>query len=57
MTNNQDKWTPLSREIVFQKYGRKIEKVMYRLPNGEVKDYYLKKEGPAIAILNSVPGV
>lgn len=43
-------WTALSREIVFQKYSRKIEKVMYLLPDGKEEDFYIKKEGPAVGI-------
>ena len=47
----QQPWKKLSHEIVFQKYSRKIEKSMFRLPNGEEKDFYIKVEGPAVAIL------
>ncbi|MFA5030861.1 MAG: NUDIX hydrolase [Patescibacteria group bacterium] len=51
MSKKIEKWKELSREIVFQKYSRKIEKVMYRLPNGKESDFYIKKEGPAIGML------
>ena len=51
MSNKIEKWKELARELVFRKYSRGIEKVKYLLPNGEEKDYYLKKEGPAVAIL------
>lgn len=51
MSNKVEKWEELSREIAFQKYSRKIEKVMYKMPNGEESDFYLKKEGPATGIL------
>jgi ADP-ribose pyrophosphatase len=34
-------WTELSRETVFQKYGRKIDKVIFKLPNGIESDFYL----------------
>lgn len=51
MSNKVEKWEELSREIAFQKYSRKIEKVMYRMPNGKESDFYLKKEGPATGIL------
>jgi ADP-ribose pyrophosphatase len=44
-------WLEKSREIAFQKYSRKIEKVIYQLPSGEESDFYLKKEGPATGIL------
>lgn len=51
MPNKIEKWKELSREVVFQKYGRKIEKVIYTLPDGREGDYYLKKEGPAVCTL------
>ncbi len=44
-------WEETSREIAFQKYSRKIEKVMFKLPDGKESDFYVKKEGPATAIL------
>ena len=46
-----EKWEEMSREIAFQKYSRKIEKVIYKLPDGKESDFYLKKEGPAVGIL------
>ncbi|PIW95257.1 MAG: NUDIX hydrolase [Candidatus Moranbacteria bacterium CG_4_8_14_3_um_filter_34_16] len=51
MSTKVKKWKELSREIAFQKYGRKIEKVIYRLPDGTESDFYIKKEGPAICVL------
>jgi ADP-ribose pyrophosphatase len=51
MQNKIEKWEELSREIVFQKYNRKIEKVMYKMPDGRESDFYIKKEGPATGIL------
>ena len=51
MTNRIEKWEELSREIAFQKYSRKIEKVMYKMPDGKENDFYLKKEGPATGVL------
>ncbi|MFA5961106.1 MAG: NUDIX hydrolase [Parcubacteria group bacterium] len=51
MINKIEEWEELSREIVFQKYSRKIEKVIFRLTNGKEKDFYIKKEGPAVGIL------
>lgn len=44
-------WEEISRETVFQKYSRKIEKVIYKLPHGEESDFYIKKEGPAVCVL------
>lgn len=51
MTTEINKWEKLSHEVVFQKYNRKIEKIMFRLPNGEEKIFYIKLEGPAVATL------
>ncbi|NTW13497.1 MAG: NUDIX hydrolase [Candidatus Moranbacteria bacterium] len=35
-------WKELSREEVFRKYSRVIEKVMFRLPDGRETDFYLQ---------------
>lgn len=51
MPNKVEKWEELSRETVFQKYSRKIEKVIYRLPDGKESDFYLKKEGRVVCLL------
>jgi ADP-ribose pyrophosphatase len=45
------KWKEVSREIVFEKYIRKIEKVIYELPNSKESDFYIKKEGPAVCVV------
>ena len=37
--------------MAFQKYSRKIEKVIFQLPDGKEGDFYIKKEGPAVAVL------
>jgi len=36
-----EKWQEISREILIEKYGRGIEKVVYRMPNKSKSDYYL----------------
>lgn len=51
MANKIKRWEELSREIAFQKYSRKIEKVIFRLPDGKESDFYIKKEGPAVGML------
>ncbi len=51
MTDEVKKWKTLSRETIFQKYGREIEKVMFKLPDGTESDFYIKKEGPANCVL------
>jgi ADP-ribose pyrophosphatase len=52
MSNDKfGKWKELSRKLVFQKYGRGIEKVVYVFPDGRQGDYYLKKEKPVVCTL------
>lgn len=51
MTNEVKKWKELSREMAFQKYNRKIEKVVYKFPDGTERDFYIKKEGPVVCVL------
>ena len=48
-------WEELSRELAFQKYGKTIEKVMFRLPNGKESDYYIREEGQSVAVLALTP--
>ncbi len=45
------KWPVKKRETVFQKYGRGVERVDFELPNGEVADFYVKKEKDNVCIL------
>jgi len=49
--NKSQAWQELSREEAFKKYSRKIEKVIFKLPNGKETDFYIKKEGPAASVL------
>ena len=51
MTNSPQDWQELSREEAFRKYSRKIEKVIFKLPNGKETEFYIKKEGPAASVL------
>lgn len=51
MPNNVKKWNELSRKTVFQKYGRKIDEVIYKLPDRKEGVFYLKKEGPVVCAL------
>ena len=51
MSKQVKKWEELSREMAFQKYSRKIEKVMFKLPDGKESDFYIKREGPAAGVL------
>jgi len=41
MNNAVQNWKEISRESVFLKYGRGVEKRVYRLPNGKETDFYL----------------
>lgn len=51
MNEKIKKWEEVSREVVFRKYSRKIERVMFKMPDGEESDFYIKREGPAVGIL------
>lgn len=51
ITSKLKRWKALSRETVFEKFGRKIEKVVFRLPNGKDSDFYIKAEKSPICIL------
>lgn len=51
MNTKVQNWQEISREMAFQKYSRKIEKVIYKLPDDKETDFYIKKEGPAACVL------
>src|SRR6266571_4698564 len=51
----QQLWHEQTRELAFKKYSRKIEKVVFRLPDGTESDFYVKAEGPAAAVLALTP--
>jgi ADP-ribose pyrophosphatase len=51
MSNGLKEWEELSRETAFQKYSRRIEKVIYKLPNGKESDFYIKGEGTVVCAL------
>lgn len=44
-------WEEISREEVFKKYRRGIEKKVFRLPSGKEADFYLNSGGDSIACL------
>ncbi len=50
MSEKIKNWEEIYRESVFQKYGRGIEKVIFKLPDGKQNDFYIKKEGPTVCI-------
>ncbi len=39
------KWQELSRKVLIEKFGRGIEKVVYRMPDNSERDYYLNIVG------------
>lgn len=43
-------WKEISREKVFEKFGRGLERVMFQLPDGSQDEYYIKKEQPTVAV-------
>ncbi len=49
MIRNLSQWEVLSREEVFCKYNRGIEKVHFRLPSGGETDFFLSTGHPCIA--------
>lgn len=51
MNNMVQNWEEVSRESVFSKYGRGIEKRVYRLPNGKEADFYLNSGHDSVACL------
>lgn len=48
-------WEEVSREEVFKKFGRGIEKRIYRLPAGNEGEFYLKTGHSSIACLALTP--
>jgi ADP-ribose pyrophosphatase len=50
MTSGNKKWKEESREEVFKKYGRAIDKVIYTLPDGSQNDFYIKRETNSVGI-------
>lgn len=44
-------WNEIARELDYKKYSRKIEKVVFGLPNETQADFYIKREGPATCVL------
>lgn len=49
-------WTEISREVFFQKYGRKIDKVIFKLPDGSESDFYLTgQNGRVVCVLALTP--
>ncbi|QQR78717.1 MAG: NUDIX hydrolase [Candidatus Moraniibacteriota bacterium] len=51
METKINNWEELSREVVFQKYGRGVEKRVFRLPDGKEADFFLSTGHSSIACL------
>jgi ADP-ribose pyrophosphatase len=50
--NPQDlAWERLSSETVLSHHGRGVDRTRFRLPDGQVADYYLKSEPDVVAVL------
>lgn len=55
MKTTVKKWIELSRLRVFQKFSRKIDKVIFQLPNQTQSDIYVKSENNTVSILALTP--
>lgn len=42
-------WKELNRTEVFKKYSRQIDRVDFKMPNGQTEDYYIVTQPPAAA--------
>jgi ADP-ribose pyrophosphatase len=51
MMSSIKEWKEVSRQQAFKKYSRKIDEVIFELPDGSRSDFYIKSEGPASSIL------
>lgn len=43
-------WRELSRNQAYKKYSRKIDEVVFKLPNGNKANFFIKNEGPASSV-------
>jgi ADP-ribose pyrophosphatase len=48
-------WKKLGKHTVFHKYSVQIDEVRFKMPDGKERDFYLKEDGPAVAILALTP--
>ncbi len=44
-------WEQLSRTTVYEKYGRSVVDVTYRLPSGAVDTFSIREDRPSVAVL------
>ncbi len=48
-------WKEISREQLVNGYGRAIDRVIFELPNGVRKEFYIKREGTPVVTLALTP--
>ena len=51
MSSTMANWEEVSREEILKKFGRGVEKRIYRLPNGREGEFYLKTGHSSVACL------
>lgn len=51
MSTKIRKWQEISRKSVFQTSTLKIEKLVFKLPDGTESDFYIKKECSTVAVV------
>lgn len=51
MNNAMENWEEVSREELFKKFGRGVEKRIYFLPNGREGEFYLRTGHSSVACL------
>ncbi len=51
MAEEIEAWEEISREEIFSKYGRGMEKVVFKLPDNKEYDFYLKTETSFVCVL------
>ena len=52
---NKLSWKEISRENIFSKFGRGVDKVVYEMPDSTHKDFYIKMEKSASCVLALTP--
>src|SRR5665647_609987 len=51
MMSSIREWKEISRQQVFKKYSRKIDEVIFEMPDGKQVDFYIIDQGSASSIL------
>lgn len=50
------KWQEVKREIAYKKYSQTVERRDYKMPDGEIRDYYLRIEPSGVCALALTEG-